>query len=44
MYATLSGSDVISLKTSFLMSCINKFPFKEIYLAVNANLVWMLSF
>ena len=33
MYATLSGSDVISLKTSFLMSSFNKFPFKEIYLA-----------
>ena len=44
IYATLSGSDVISLKTSFLMSIFNKFPFKEIYLAVNANLVWMLSF
>ena len=33
MYATLSGSSVISLKTLFLMSSFNKFPFKEIYLA-----------
>ena len=33
MYATLSGSGVISLKTLFLMSSFNKFPFKEIYLA-----------
>ena len=32
-YAALSGSGVISLKTSFLMSSFNKFPFKEIYLA-----------